>query len=76
MGSINNMVENIDKRVRLTCVDIGMLLHIRFLVEALAAVLTRVRSGVGMDQQVRREGTRPFERFAALLTLENTHHLH
>lgn len=53
-----------------------MLLHIRFLVEALAAILAGVRSRVGMDQQVRREGTRPFERFAALLTLENTHRLH
>jgi hypothetical protein len=58
----------------LTCVDVGVLLHVRLLVESLAAVLTGVGPGVRVDQQVRREGGGAFERFAALLALKDLLH--
>lgn len=39
----------------LTSMYVGMLLHIRFLVETLSAVLTRVGSGVRVDQKMGRQ---------------------
>lgn len=38
-----------------TCVDEGVLLHVRLLVEPLPAVLARIRPRVGMDEQMRGE---------------------
>lgn len=58
----------------LTCVDVGVFLHVRLLVESFAAVLTGVRPGVRVDQQVRRQGGGAFERFAALLALKDLLH--
>ena len=47
-----------------------MLLHVRFLMEPFSTVLTRVRPGVGVDQQVGREGGTSLERFSTLITLK------
>ena len=47
-----------------------MLLHVRLLVEALAAKLARVRARVGVDQQVRGQRRRSLETLAALQTRE------
>jgi len=55
----------------LTGVDVGVLLHVGLLVEALATELAWVRSRVRVDQQVCRESGRPLERLPALLTLED-----
>lgn len=38
--------------VLLTGVDVGVLLHIRFLMESLAAKFARERSGVAVNQQM------------------------
>ena len=54
----------------LTGMDIGVLLHIRFLVETLPAVLARVRPRVGVDQQVRRQRAAPLESLPALRARE------
>ena len=51
--------------------DVGVFLHVGLLVETLAAVLARVGPRVRVDQQVRRQRRRAFERFAALSTLED-----
>ena len=50
-----------------------MLLHVGFLVESLAAILTRIRPSVRMDEEVRRERRRPLERLSALFTLQSKH---
>ena len=55
----------------LTGVDVGVLLHVGLLVEALATELAWVGSRVRVDQQVCGESGRPLERLAALLALEN-----
>ena len=55
----------------LTGVDVGVLLHVGLLVEALATELARVRSRVRVDQQVCGESGRPLEGFPALLALKN-----
>ena len=55
----------------LTGVDVGVLLHVRLLVEALATELARIRSRVRVDQQVCGESGRPLERLPALLALEH-----
>jgi hypothetical protein len=57
-----------------TCVDVGVFLHVGFLVEPFAAVLARIRPGVRVDQQVSRQRRRPLERLAALLALDRSHH--
>lgn len=54
----------------LTCMNVGVFFHVRFLVEPFAAILARVRSGVRMDEQMGGQSRGPFKRFAALLTLE------
>lgn len=54
----------------LTGVNVRVLLHVALLVEALAAVRTRIRPGVAVDQQVRGQRAGALERFAALLALE------
>lgn len=54
----------------LTCVNVRVLFHVRFLVETFSAKLTRIRSRVRVDQQVRGQRGRSFERFAALFTFE------
>lgn len=56
--------------VFLTCVDVRMLLHIRFLVEPLPAVLTGVWPCVGVDEEVRGKGGGAFERLAAHFAFE------
>jgi hypothetical protein len=50
--------------------DIGMLLHVRLLVEAFPAVLAGVGPRVTVDEEVRGEGGRALERLPALLALE------
>ena len=47
-----------------------MLLHVRLLVEPLAAVLARVRPRVRVDEEVRGQRRAPLERLAALLARE------
>lgn len=56
--------------VFLTCVNVRMLLHIRLLVEPLAAVLAGVRPRVRVDEEVRGEGGGALEGFAAHLALK------
>lgn len=53
-----------------TSVNVRVFLHIRLLVEPLAAVLAGVRPRVRVDEQVRGEGGGAFEGFAAHLALE------
>jgi len=55
---------------KLTGVYVGVLFHVRLLVEAFAAVLARVRSRVGVNQQVRGQRRRSLETLAALQTRE------
>ncbi|GFY39916.1 hypothetical protein TNIN_362821 [Trichonephila inaurata madagascariensis] len=50
--------------------NIGMFLHVRFLVEPLAAVLARVGPGVRMYEQVSGQGGGPLEGLPALFALE------
>lgn len=50
--------------------NVGVLLHVRLLVEALAAVWTGVRSGVGVDQQVGGERGGALEALSALWAAE------
>ena len=52
-----------------TCVYVGVFLHIRLLVEALAAVWAGIRPGVTVDQKVGGQGRRPLEALATLLAL-------
>lgn len=47
-----------------------MLLHVRLLVKSLAAIITRERPDVGVDQHVSGQGRGAFEMFAARLALE------
>lgn len=49
---------------------IGVFLHVRLLVEPLAAVLAGIRPGIRVDEQVCGKRTRPFKTLAALLALE------
>lgn len=56
----------------LACVDESVLLHVWLLVEPLPAVLAGVRPSVGVDEQVRRQGWRPFETFAAYFAVETS----
>lgn len=53
-----------------TCVDEGVLLHVRLLVEPLAAVLARIRPRVGVDEQVSGERGGALEALAADLATE------
>lgn len=46
-----------------------MLFHIRLLMESFATVAARVRSSVTVNQQMCRQSTASFKRFATLLTL-------
>lgn len=55
----------------LTCMNVGMFLHVRFLVKSFTTELTRVWPGVRMYQQMSGQGRRPLERFATLFALEN-----
>ena len=55
---------------RLTSVNVRMLLHVRLLVEPLAAVLAGVRPGVRVDKKMRGQGGGAFERLATHLALE------
>jgi hypothetical protein len=59
----------------LTGVDVGVLLHVGLLVEALATELARVGSRVRVDQQVRGESGRTLEGLAALFALEHLLHV-
>lgn len=54
----------------LTCVNVRVLLHIRLLVEPLAAVLAGVRPGVWVDEQVRGQGGGALEWFPTHLALK------
>lgn len=54
----------------LTRVDVGVLLHVRLLVEALAAELAGVGPRVRVDEQVGGQSGRTLEGFAAHLALE------
>ena len=54
----------------LTCVYVGVLLHVGLLVEPLSAVLARIGPSVGVDEEVRGERGAPLEGLAALLARE------
>ena len=54
----------------LTCVDVGVLLHVGLLVEPLATEVAGVRPGVAVDQEVGRESAAPLERLSTLRALE------
>lgn len=56
--------------LQLARVDERVLLHVGLLVEPLAAELAGVGPGVGVDEQVRGQGGRPLEAFAADLAVE------
>lgn len=56
----------------LTCVDVGVLLHVRLLVEALPTELAGVGPRVRVDEQVGRQGGRALEGFATHPALEAT----
>ena len=58
------------RRVVLTCVDECVLLHVGLLMEALPAVLARVRARVRVDEQMRGQRGRALEAFPADLTVE------
>lgn len=58
----------------LTCVDVGVLLHVALLVEPLAAVVAGIRPRVAVDEQVGGQGAGALKALAALLALE--HFLH
>lgn len=45
--------------------------HIRFLVESFAAVLTGIRSGVRVDEEVCGQSGRPLEAFVAYFAAED-----
>ena len=59
-----------------TCVDVGVLLHIRLLVKSLPAESASEGPGVRVDEQMSGEGGGPLEGLAALLALETSRHLH
>lgn len=50
--------------------DERVLLHVRLLMEPLAAVLARIRPSVGVDEQVRRQSGRPLKTFTAYFAVE------
>lgn len=54
--------------------NISVFFHIRLLVEPLPAVLARVRSGVGVDEQVGGESAGSLEGFSTLLAFEDFFH--
>lgn len=56
----------------LTCVDEGVFLHVRLLMEPFAAVLAWVRPRVGVDKQVSRQSWRPLETFTAYFAVETS----
>lgn len=53
-----------------TCVYVGVFLHVGLLVEPLAAVGAGVWAGVTVDQEVRREGGGALEALPTLLALK------
>ena len=57
--------------IELTRVDVGVFLHVGFLVKSFAAVLTWIRSRIRMDQKMSRQCRRPLERFTALPAFKN-----
>lgn len=59
-----------EEECTLTRMYIRVFLHVALLVEALATVLAGIRSCVGVDQQVSRQGGGAFERLAALFALK------
>lgn len=58
-----------DRRIQLTRMNVGVLLHVGLLMESLAAILAGIRSRVAVDEQMRGEGRGALERFAALFAL-------
>lgn len=54
----------------LTCVNEGVFLHIRFLVEPLPAVLARIGPGVWVDEQVGGQSRRSLKTLATNLTIK------
>ncbi len=69
------MLPDVTRVAELTRVDVGVFLHIRLLVKPLSAVLTRKRTSVGVDQQVRGERGTPLEALVALITLRRRSHV-
>ena len=55
----------------LTSVDVGVLFHVRLLVESLATVLARIGTRVRVDQEVGGQRRTPLESLAALLAIES-----
>ena len=58
---------------RSTCMYVGVLLHVRLLVEPLATVLTGVGPRVAVDQQVGGQGGGALETLPTLLALKHEH---
>lgn len=69
-GSVLLVPLRLLKLIFLTCVNICVLLHVRFLVKPLPAVLTGVWPCVGVDEEVRGKGGGAFEGLAAHFAFE------
>lgn len=59
----------------ITCVYVGVLLHVALLMKPLAAIRTRIWPGVAVDQQMRGQRTGPFERLPTLFAFEHLFHV-
>lgn len=55
----------------LTCMNVCVLLHVRFLMESFTTIVARVRPGVTVDEKMRGQSAATFESFPALWTLED-----
>lgn len=69
-GSVLLVPLRLLKLIFLTCVNVCVLLHVRFLVKPLPAVLTGVWPCVGVDEEVRGKGGGAFEGLAAHFAFE------
>lgn len=55
---------------KFTCVNVGVLLHVRLLMKPFTAILAGVGTGVRVNEQMRGQRGRALERFATLATAE------
>lgn len=59
----------------ITCMYVGVLLHIALLMESFAAIRTRIRPSVAVDQQMRGQRAGPLERLSTLFAFEHLFHI-
>lgn len=73
VGRLAKRLPTLQTLVRLLArVNIGVLLHVRFLMKSLAAVVTRERSCIRMDKHVRRQRGGSFEWLITLFAFERS----